>query len=103
MNRNYAVYTAEAECQDCYKCVRSCPVKAIKIEQARAAVVPELCVACGRCVGVCPAQAKKIRGDAAKARALLATGRAVYASLAPTYAGALAEWSVGELAGAQLR
>ena len=25
------VYTTENECQDCYKCVRHCPVKAIRI------------------------------------------------------------------------
>ena len=38
-------------CQDCYKCVRECPVKAIRVESGRANVVPELCVACGRYVG----------------------------------------------------
>ena len=103
MNQNYAVYTVEAECQDCYKCVRSCPVKAIKIERARAAVVPELCVACGRCVGVCPSGAKKIRGDAGRVRALMASGRPVYASLAPTYAGTMRGWTEGALAGALKR
>lgn len=103
MNQNYPVYTEAAECQDCFKCVRSCPVKAIKIERSRAAVVPELCVACGRCVGVCPSGAKKIRGDVGRVRALLASGRAVYASLAPTYAGVFAEWPEGALAGALKR
>ena len=44
MNRNFPVYTVPNECQDCYKCVRHCPCKAIQIENARAAVIPELCV-----------------------------------------------------------
>jgi len=26
------IYTEKRECQDCYKCVRNCPVKAIKVE-----------------------------------------------------------------------
>ena len=49
------VYTTENECQDCYKCVRHCPVKAIRIVDGKASVIPEACVACGECVKVCPA------------------------------------------------
>jgi ferredoxin len=37
------IYTEKAECQDCYKCLRECSVKAIKVEGGRAAIVPELC------------------------------------------------------------
>lgn len=93
MNALYPVFTTETECQDCYKCLRSCPVKAIKIEKARAAVMPEMCVACGRCVGVCPAGAKKIRRDRVRVESLLKGGRPVYLSLAPSYAGVLRAWS----------
>ena len=46
MAHSYPVYTIEAECQDCYKCVRHCPVKAIQVKDGHAAVVAELCVAC---------------------------------------------------------
>ena len=45
MTHAYPVYTIEAECQDCYKCVRHCPVKAIRVRDGHAAVIPELCVA----------------------------------------------------------
>ena len=48
------VYTTENECQDCYKCVRHCPVKAIRIVDGKASVIPEACVACGECVLACP-------------------------------------------------
>ena len=44
------VYTIENECQDCYKCVRHCPVKAIRVLGGKASVIPEACVACGECV-----------------------------------------------------
>ena len=66
MNHSDPVYTLEAEGQDCYKCVRNCPVKAIKVRDGHAAVIPELCVACGNCVEVCPVKAKRVRNDTAR-------------------------------------
>ena len=74
------VYTTENECQDCYKCVRHCPVKAIRIVDGKASVIPEACVACGECVKVCPAHAKKIRSDLARLQELVASGATLYAS-----------------------
>ena len=43
-NREYPLYTIKNNCQDCYKCVRRCPVKAIKIEDGSAMIVPDLCM-----------------------------------------------------------
>ncbi|NLD94853.1 MAG: 4Fe-4S binding protein [Fibrobacter sp.] len=80
------VYTDKAECQDCYKCVRECPVKAIKIQNGSAAIIPEQCVLCGHCVDVCPAGAKRVRDDLDKVKNLISTGRKVYVSLAPSFA-----------------
>lgn len=80
------IYTEKAECQDCYKCLRECTVKAIKVEGGRAAVVPELCVLCGHCVEVCPVGAKKVRGDLPRVKRLLETKARVVVSLAPSFA-----------------
>lgn len=85
MNRQYPIYTIEAECQDCYKCVRHCPVKAIRVLEGRASVLPELCIACGRCVSVCPAKAKRVRDDLGRTRQLLQRRKNVYVSLAPSW------------------
>lgn len=41
MDNHYPVYTLINECHDCYKCIRECPVKAIKIENGHASVIPE--------------------------------------------------------------
>ena len=57
------VYTEENDCQDCYKCIKACPVKAIKIESGSASIIPELCIYCGSCTLICPANAKKVRND----------------------------------------
>ena len=86
MDHSYPIVTADAECQDCFKCVRHCPVKAIRVQGAHASVLPELCIACGGCVRVCPVHAKKVRDDAGRVRQLLKErpGK-VYVSLAPSW------------------
>ncbi len=86
------IHTIEARCRDCYKCVRECPVKAIKIknitgsEAQRAEVMEDRCVHDGRCVLVCPQQAKKVRNDVSKVKEIISSGRVVVASLAPSFA-----------------
>lgn len=85
MDQNYPIYTALVECQDCYKCVRECPVKAIKVNEGHASIIPELCTACGHCVVTCPVNAKKIRDDLSRLYLLLKTNNKVYASIAPSW------------------
>jgi iron only hydrogenase large subunit-like protein len=100
MNEMAPVFTTENECQDCYKCVRHCPVKAIRIVGGKASVIPEACVACGECVKVCPAHAKKIRSDLARLKEMLSSGAKVYASVAPSFAGYFRGVTIGQMAGA---
>lgn len=83
------VYTLENECHDCYKCVRQCAIKAIRVKNGHASVIENKCIACGHCVEICPSKAKRFRDDVNKARALLASGKDVYVSLAPSWAGLL--------------
>jgi iron only hydrogenase large subunit-like protein/uncharacterized Fe-S cluster-containing protein len=85
MNRQHPIFTEKQECQDCYKCVRNCPVKAIRVEDGSAMVMTERCVACGKCVEVCPVQAKRVRNDLGRVRHLLKAEQPVVVSLAPSY------------------
>ncbi|MCR5413743.1 MAG: 4Fe-4S binding protein [Kiritimatiellae bacterium] len=94
------VYTVENKCQDCYKCVRHCPVKAIRIVNGNASVIPESCVSCGECVRVCPVHAKRIRSDLARLRELLSGPCKVYASVAPSFAAYFRGVTMETLAGA---
>lgn len=81
----HPVYTLTNECKDCYKCVRHCPVKAIKIENDHASVIAEKCISCGNCVKVCPTNAKCVRVDLEKVKNLLIAQKDVYVSLAPSW------------------
>ena len=87
MEKQYPVYTLKNECNDCYKCIRGCHIKAIRIQQGSASVINEKCIACGHCVQICPAGAKKVRSDIDKVKTLLIAGQKVYVSLAPSWAG----------------
>jgi len=82
---NKPIYTEKTQCQDCYKCVRECPVKAIRVIDGSAQVMAEACILCGRCTEVCPVGAKKIRDDLKAAMLLLKQKSRVYVSLAPTF------------------
>ena len=90
MNYLNPIYTEKRECQDCYKCLRNCPVKAIKVESGYATVVTEQCIVCGHCVEVCPNGAKVVRDDLPRVKQLLASNRKVVVSLAPSF---IAEFS----------
>lgn len=80
----YPIYTELTECRDCYKCVRSCPVKAIQVRDGSAVVVKDRCIYCGACVDTCPSHAKKIRNDLGRVKQFLKSERKVFCSLAPS-------------------
>lgn len=98
-----AVYTNKARCRDCYRCLRACPVKAIRVVNGQASVVTERCLSCGTCVRECPQQAKSFRQDVARAAALLGEGVPVAASIAPAFAALYGEDMRLRLAGALAR
>ncbi|MCM1298878.1 MAG: 4Fe-4S binding protein [[Eubacterium] siraeum] len=76
----------KSNCKNCYKCIRHCPVKSIRFFDNQAFIVEEECILCGQCFVVCPQNAKEIQNDAEKAKALIAGGKPVIASVAPSFA-----------------
>ena len=79
------IYTEPDNCQDCYKCVRECPVKAIRIEDNKAYIIEKRCIYCGHCTQVCPTGAKKIRDGVSRVKLALAHHSKVILSLAPSW------------------
>ena len=87
MDTQNAVYTLINECHDCYRCIRECPVKAIRIENGHASVIAERCIACGNCIKTCPSGAKRVRVDLDNVKNLMLAKKKVYVSLAPSWSG----------------
>ena len=85
MEQSSFIKTRKRECQDCNKCIRECPVKAIRVQDSCAQVVPELCILCGNCILACPSNAKQVCDDLPSVKTLLKCKRAVIASLAPSF------------------
>lgn len=74
----------EAKCKNCYKCLKNCPVKAIKIEENQAKIIEERCILCGRCTLICPQNAKKVHSELEDVKGLLKNNK-VIASVAPSF------------------
>lgn len=74
-------------CQNCYKCIRNCPIKAIAFKDGHVTVIEEECVLCGTCVEVCPQNARFIKNDVENVKELIRGKKPVYVSIAPSWQG----------------
>ena len=75
----------KSNCKNCYKCIRHCPVKSIKFADGQANIIPDECILCGRCFVNCPQDAKQIRDDVPRVKEMIASGKKVIASVAPSF------------------
>ncbi len=91
------VFTNKARCRDCYRCVRICPVKAIKLKDGQAEVVGSRCINCGTCTRECPQQAKSTRSDLATGRQIIDSGCPVAAAVAPSFSSIYRPWECRRL------
>lgn len=74
----------KANCKNCYKCLRSCPVKAIDMRSSQAKIIESRCILCGHCTKACPQNAKSVHDDTAAIEKLLEK-KTVIASVAPAF------------------
>lgn len=70
-----------ANCKNCYKCVRACPTKAIRMVEDQAEIIEDRCIYCGKCYMVCPQDAREMIGDLDRIKAMIADGEEVYFSI----------------------
>lgn len=94
------VFTNKARCRDCYRCVRVCPVKAIRMRNGQASVEEQRCLHCGTCIRQCPQQAKSYRADLDYVKQICSKARLAACSIAPSFAAAFSDWQRTRLASA---
>lgn len=87
----------EANCKNCYKCIRNCPVKAIAFVNGQARIVEEDCMLCGNCLTVCPQNAKVVKSEVDTVKGFIKKREKVYVSLAPSFISAFENTAEGWL------
>ena len=75
----------KSNCKNCYKCIRHCPVKAIRFSGNQAHIIGNECILCGQCFVVCPQNAKEIVDETEKVKVFLQAREKVVVSLAPSF------------------
>ena len=75
----------KSNCKNCYKCIRHCPVKAIRFSGNQAHIIDDECILCGQCFVVCPQNAKQIVDETEKVKVFIQSGDPVIVSLAPSF------------------
>ena len=94
---------SSASCRNCYKCLRSCPVKAIQFKNEQAVIIEDRCIACGHCLVVCPQNARYIKSDLERIKEAIENKKTLVASIAPSFAGAFEMEDEGQIVSALLK
>lgn len=92
----FPIINNTGNCRDCYRCLRTCDVKAISFRTGQAKIMTDQCVLCGRCVKECPQYTKSIIDQIPKLEEYLQNERVIL-SLPPTFVNHFNQWSQQEL------
>ena len=87
----------KSNCKNCYKCIRHCPVKAIRFSGNQAHIIGNECILCGQCFVVCPQNAKQIIDETEKVKVFLQSGDPVIVSLAPSFVANYDDVGIGAM------
>ncbi len=97
MSKEKILQFKRANCRNCYKCVRNCPVKAITVQEQQAQILEHQCILCEKCTLVCPQNAKKETNHIEEINALIAQGKQVIVTVHRTYLARYGERSFSRI------
>ncbi|MDO5021747.1 MAG: [Fe-Fe] hydrogenase large subunit C-terminal domain-containing protein [Eubacteriales bacterium] len=64
MDKRFHSVTLDASrCKGCTKCLKKCPMEAIRVREGRAYILDERCIDCGECIRTCSYHAKVAMTD----------------------------------------
>ena len=92
------IVTVKDKCRKCYSCVRSCPVKAIKVDQSYTDIIFDRCIGCGNCLSNCTQNAKIVCDKVELTNQLLSSGQRIIAVLGSSFPAFFHYVSPGQLA-----
>ncbi len=78
----------KSKCDNCYKCLRVCPTKAISFREHQREIINDICIKCGICKNHCPQSALSIFNYEDQVRKAIQSSKKVIASIAPSYISA---------------
>ena len=90
----------KANCKNCYKCLKVCPVKSIRVGNEQAQIIDDDCLLCGTCLANCPQNAKTLTSSLDQVKEMLTSGEKVAVSLAPSFLGSFSLEKPGQMAAA---
>ena len=91
------IITLTEKCRKCYSCVRSCPVKALKLEKTHTEIIFERCIGCGNCLEGCPQKAKVVSDKVGMTERILASDVPVIAVLGCSFPTFFHQFTPGKL------
>jgi len=92
----FPIISDTGNCRDCYRCLRTCAVKAISFRTGQAKILTDQCVLCGKCVKECPQYTKTVIDQLPKLKTFLEKEKVVL-SLPPTFVNHFSQWTQKEL------
>lgn len=85
------------QCDECFKCLRNCPTKAIAFVGEKRRILEDQCIKCGLCLTECTHGALEAHQDLLKVKNMLRSDVEVVASLAPSFAGLFQMHAPGQM------
>ena len=84
-SKDQIVESGRVSCRDCYRCVRVCPVKAIRVTKGQTYIEEDRCIHCGACVRECFIHVRNTASDFAEVQQHLRANHFVVASVDPAF------------------